>query len=241
MSSSLVHTVGLVLALALLEAVLSADNAVAIAALVSDLACPSLRQQALNRGLLAAFALRFAAILLATWVVRYPQLQMLGGLYLVWLAARHFQQQLQPDEPDALVTGAKGQTLATVIALVALTDLAFSLDSVTAAVAVTDEVWLIVLGGAMGIALLRFLAARVLVWMETWVNLQNAAYLTVLAVGLRLIARVAAPQLAPSEPLLLATMGVFFLWGFSGRWGGLNCQPSPPTPSATSSRAGNGV
>lgn len=69
MGSSLVHTVGLVLALALLEAVLCADNAAAIAALVNDLACPSLRQQALNRGLLAAFALRFAAILLATWVV----------------------------------------------------------------------------------------------------------------------------------------------------------------------------
>jgi hypothetical protein len=40
-------------------------------------------QQALNRGLLAAFALRFVAIPLATWVVRYPQpialLAHLGG------------------------------------------------------------------------------------------------------------------------------------------------------------------
>lgn len=217
MSSFLLHAAGTILALALLEAVLSADNAVAIAALVRDLEPPSLRQKALNWGLVTAFVLRFAVIVLASWVVRYSQVQMVGGLYLIWLAARHFQEQLQNDGPGETKLNRSGLPLASVIGLVALTDLAFSLDSVTAAVAVTDEVWLVVVGGAIGVAMLRFLAGWVLVWMERFVNLQNAAYLTVLAVGLRLVAKVSVPQLAPSEPMLMVMMVIFFLWGFSSK------------------------
>ena len=225
MSSFLLHATGAILALALLEAILSADNAVAIAALVRDLEPPTLRQKALNWGLVAAFILRFAVIVLTTWMVQYSQVQILGGLYLVWLAVRHFQEQLQEEEPDAAVTDHRGLSLTSVISLVALTDLAFSLDSVTAAVAVTDEVWLVVVGGAMGVAMLRFLAGWVLVWMETFVNLQNAAYLSVLTVGLRLVAKVSVPQLAPSEPMLMAMMVIFFIWGFSGK------QSPEPLPS----------
>jgi predicted tellurium resistance membrane protein TerC len=99
MSSFLLHTTGTILALALLEAVLSADNAVAVAALVQDLEHAELRSKALNWGLVAALVLRVLVILLAAWVVRYPQVQLLGGLYLLWLALRHFQQQFRSDCP----------------------------------------------------------------------------------------------------------------------------------------------
>ena len=212
----LLHGAGTLGALALLEAVLSADNAVAIAALVRDLEPAPLRTKALNWGLVAAFLLRVLLIGLALWVVRYPQVQVLGGLYLIWLAARHFQTQLNGEADDeALDPHRPRLPFAGVIGLVALTDLAFSLDSVTAAVAVTDELWLVIAGGAMGVAMLRLLAGLVMGWMERFVNLQNAAYLTVLAVGLRLTARVLVPALAPSEAAVLVMMLVFFAWGFS--------------------------
>jgi predicted tellurium resistance membrane protein TerC len=112
--------------------------------------------------------------------------------------------------------------LPNLIALIALTDLAFSLDSVTAAIAVTDRVWLVMLGGAMGIAMLRLLAGWVLVWMEKFENLQNAAYLVVMAVGFRLVSKAWAPELSPSEPTLLAMIMIFFAWGFS------RVSPLPP-------------
>jgi YkoY family integral membrane protein len=214
MSSFLLHTTGTILALALLEAVLSADNAVAIAALVQDLEPAELRSKALNWGLVAALVLRVLVIIFATWVVRYSQVQLLGGLYLLWLALRHVQEQFRADDP-ASAPNRRELNLSSLIAVIALTDLAFSLDSVTAAIAVTDRVWLVVLGGAMGIAMLRLLAGWVLVWMQKFENLQNAAYLIVMAVGLRLIAKVWAPQLCPSEPILLLTILIFFVWGFS--------------------------
>jgi YkoY family integral membrane protein len=214
MSSFLLHTTGSILALALLEAVLSADNAVAIAALVQDLEPAELRNKALNWGLVAALVLRVLVIMLAAWVVRYPQVQLLGGLYLLWLALRHFQEQFRSDASDS-APNRRELNLPNLIALIALTDLAFSLDSVTAAIAVTDRVWLVMLGGAMGIAMLRLLAGWVLVWMQKFENLQNAAYLVVMAVGLRLASKVLAPQLSPSEPMLLLAIMIFFTWGFS--------------------------
>ena len=214
MSSFLLHTTGTILALALLEAVLSADNAVAIAALVQDLEPAELRSKALNWGLVAALVLRVLVIVFAAWVVRYYQVQLLGGLYLLWLALRHFQEQFRADAPDS-APNRRELNLPNLIAVIALTDLAFSLDSVTAAIAVTDRVWLVMLGGAMGIMMLRLLAGWVLVWMQKFENLQNAAYLVVMAVGLRLIAKVWTPQLCPSEPILLLILVIFFAWGFS--------------------------
>lgn len=217
LSTVVIHGAGTVAVLGLLEAVLSADNAVALAALVRDLEPSELRQRALNWGLVMAFVLRALMITLAAWVVRFPQVQVLGGFYLIWLTLRHFQHQLDPEEGETAAASWQEHSLLKVVALVAFTDLAFSLDSVTAAVAVTNRISLVILGGAMGVLMLRFLTQWVLLWMEHFVNLQNAAYLTVLAVGLRLVASVMVPALAPPEPMVLAMMAVFFLWGFSRR------------------------
>ena len=42
-----------------------------------------------------------------------------------------------------------------------------------------------------------------------------ATYLTVLAVGLRMLAKLTLPALVPSEPVLLGLMLVLLAWGFS--------------------------
>ena len=231
-----VNAAGTVAALAVLEAVLSADNAVAIAALVKDLEPEPLRVRGLNWGLALAFVLRALMVVAAGWVVRFSAFQLVGGLYLLWLAIRHFHDQFEPPQAADSLAGAPAQTLLGVIPLVALTDLAFSLDSVTAAVAVTESLWLVVLGGAIGVILLRFLATWVLHWMQRFERLQNAAYLTVLAVGLRLVAKVAAPALAPSEAVLLVMVGCFLAWGFSK-----STAPTAELAEGDQARSGIGV
>lgn len=203
--------------LALLEAVLSADNAVALAGIVAGVQPAERRQRILNQGLLCAFVLRGLMILAAAWVIRFEAVRVLGGLYLIWLAIRHFQEQFEPTPgEDAPATGAPTGTLR-LLALIACTDLAFSVDSVSAAVAVCDNLVLVLIGGALGVAMLRFLAGWMIVWMERYEDLSNAAYLTVLAVGLRMLARSLAPALDPPQGAMLLMMGVLFAWGFSRR------------------------
>jgi YkoY family integral membrane protein len=245
LAPSLLEAGGTVASLALLEAVLSADNAVALAGIVQSVASPERRRRLMNQGLVCAFVLRGLMVLAAGWLIHLEAARLLGGAYLVWLALRHFQQEIAADAGGAgdrhdLKEKAGAGDLA-LLAMIAGTDLAFSLDSVSASVALTDALPLVVLGGGLGVLMLRFLAGWVLRWMERFTHLANAAYLTVLAVGLKLLASCLAPVLVPAPGVLLLGMAILFGWGFSQ-----TREPLPPVQAAlidgrALSSSGNGV
>jgi YkoY family integral membrane protein len=201
--------------LILLEAVLSADNAIALAAIVQGLHDPKLEQKALNWGLSLAFILRIALILTATWVLKFPLVSIVGGLYLLWLAWKYVRNRghEEPDREWQPLTPAA--SVWQVVPTLALTDLAFSLDSITTAIAVAEETWLVLLGGVMGIVALRFLAGLFIRWLETYTYLQDAGYATVVLVGMRLLLKAIHPELLPPEWVTTSVIVLLFVWGFS--------------------------
>src|SRR4051794_36194650 len=78
-----------VVALVLLEGLLSADNALVLAIMVRHL--PKQQQQrALLYGLVGAFVFRLVAILLASFVLKLWWLQAIGAAYLLYLPFKHF-------------------------------------------------------------------------------------------------------------------------------------------------------
>jgi YkoY family integral membrane protein len=235
-----------------LEAVLSADNAIALAAISRQLHDRRLQERALNLGLLLAMVFRLALILAARWVLRFWPLQLLASAYLLWLCTRHLlgwdETEDGEDEgpaaslppafppsgqaPGKLKTPAvaaprpgdphahqhhHGPAMAAVVTTLAFTDLAFSLDSISAAVAVTDRVALVMIGGVIGVIALRLTAELFIRWLEVFPRLETAGYLAVGLVGLRLLTRVSLPQLVLPEWALLVFVGGLFLWGFSLR------------------------
>jgi YkoY family integral membrane protein len=213
------NTVFILLALVALETVLSADNAVALSAFVQPLSDPKQQRQALNWGLAAAFVLRISLLFTATWVMKFWQFEFVGALYLLWLAGKYFWEQFRTAQE---MTEMERSLLSTptfwqVIPLIALTDLAFSLDSVTTAVALSDRLWLVLTGCTIGVITLRFLAGLFVRWLEQFTYLQDAAYLTVLGVGLRLLCKAVQPDIVPPDWIVLVTIGVLFAWGFSKR------------------------
>lgn len=212
-------TVFILLALIALETVLSADNAVALAAFVQPLADPKQQQQALNWGLAAAFVLRISLVFTATWVIQFWQFEFVGALYLLWLSGKYFWEQFREAEEMTPIEGDSESTPSfwRIIPLIALTDLAFSLDSVTTAVALSDRLWLVLTGCMIGIITLRFLAGLFVRWLEEFTYLQDAAYLTVLGVGLRLLCKAVQPNIVPPDWIVLAMIGLLFAWGFSRR------------------------
>jgi YkoY family integral membrane protein len=214
-----------------LEAVLSADNAIALAAISRRLHDPHRQRQALNLGLILALVFRLGLIALASWVLAFWPLQLLASAYLLWLCVRHLLGQDEEDgEEDAQVPGQlshdhahhHGASLSSIVATLALTDLAFSLDSISAAVAVTDRVPLVMAGGVIGIIALRLTAELFLGWLEIFPQLETAGYLAVGLVGLRLLLRVVLPALELPEWALLLVVTALFAWGFS-----LRADPSP--------------
>jgi predicted tellurium resistance membrane protein TerC len=255
-----------------LECVLSADNAIALAAIARQLHDPARQRQALNFGLLFALVLRLALIVAARWVLAFWPLQLLAALYLLWLAGRQllpslkavlgFQATAEMAEtagagspganldpklapraspsPGAKSPGAEspgaesglaatagsaplakasatGASLTAVVATLAFTDLAFSLDSVAAAVAVTDRLPLVIAGGVIGVIALRLTAELFIRWLDVYRHLENAGYLAVALVGLRLLLRLAYPDVELPEWSLLVAVGALFAWGFSSR------------------------
>ena len=80
----------LLLILVALEAVLSADNAVALAAIAQGLKSPEQQRTALNIGLVAAYVLRITLIFTATWFIHFWQVSLFGALYLLWLTFSYF-------------------------------------------------------------------------------------------------------------------------------------------------------
>ena len=211
-----VEVIPILVVLILLEAILSADNAIALAAIVRSLPDPKQEEWALRYGLIGAFVLRVILIFTATWVIKYWQFELAGALYLLWLSGKFFLEKSQ-DGHDTQHPVRMATELWQVVALVSLTDLAFSLDSVTAAVAVAQETWLVLIGGVAGIITLRFLAGLFIKWLEEFTHLESAGYLIVLLVGLRLFIKVFSDSLVPPEWSMLTCIGLVFLWGFSKR------------------------
>jgi YkoY family integral membrane protein len=210
-----------------LETVLSADNAIALAAIAQGLKDPKLEKRALDIGLIFAYILRMLLIFTATWVVQFWQFELAGALYLLWLVFQHFTQPKDVETSDQIPVV---NSLWRVIPVLAFTDLAFSLDSVTTAIAITQDIWLIVLGGTIGVITLRFMAGLFIRWLEEYEHLADAGYVTVALVGIRLLLKVVNDALVPPEWIMVPIILLIFIWGFSERKAIALAEPILETP-----------
>jgi YkoY family integral membrane protein len=201
-----------------LELVLSADNAIALAAVARKQKDPLKEKKALDLGIAIAFFLRVALILLAQWVLAFKPLQLLAGVYLLWLFLSHLWGKRSDSEEPSDSSGHPPSTsfTRTIVAL-ALTDLAFSVDSVAAAVAISDQLILVISGAFIGVVALRFTSGLFIRWLEIYTRLETAGYLAVALVGLKLILTLVLSGLQPPEWWTLLTVAVLMIWGFSER------------------------
>ena len=102
-----------------------------------------------------------------------------------------------------------------IILLLAVTDLAFSIDSITAAVAISDQFLLVITGAIIGVIALRFTSGLFITWIETYINLEKAGYIAVALIGIKLIGQLIFYQFVLPEYLFFLIMLCLFLWGFS--------------------------
>jgi YkoY family integral membrane protein len=202
------------LILVFIEAVLSADNAIALAAIAQGLGSKTLETKALNIGLGFAYVLRISLIITATWVQQFWQFELLGAIYLLWLVFQHFSSE---EDSDKHHHGPRFKSLWQAIPVLALTDLAFSLDSVTTAIAISQDRTLVLTGATIGIITLRFMAGLFIRWLDEFENLEDAGYITVAFVGLRLLLKVINESFVPPQWLMISAIAIILGWGFSKR------------------------
>jgi YkoY family integral membrane protein len=223
--------------LVLLEGALSIDNALVLGLLAKRL--PKEQQQkALTYGLVGAFAFRFIAVFMATLLLKWRIVKLIGGGYLVYIAVKHMFFESGEDDGEVhvsesgeptLLHEATGQPLTEAqeveeieqraplpvpaaakspktakfwptVLVIELTDIAFAVDSILAAIGVlppkpkelaTDAVhpklWVVIVGGLLGVILMRFAAVVFIKLLERFPRFATAAYVLVLVIGAKLL------------------------------------------------------
>lgn len=191
----------IVLVLVILEGLLSCDNAVVLALLVKDLP-PEQRGKALRYGILGAYVFRITALFLAVWIMTIWWIKVVGGLYLCWLALDFFRKHgaKQDEMRQVKLIFGLGAFWSTVV-WVELTDIVFSVDSIAAAVALSKHLWVLILGGLLGILAMRFAAQGFVKLLELFPRLESCAFAAVAVIGVKLLLEFPMDVLGFRHPL----------------------------------------
>lgn len=172
-----------IVSLVFLEGLLSLDNALVLAVLVRGLP-PHQRQRALTYGMAGAFGFRVLAVLLVSFLMKWWWLKFIGGAYLLYIAIKHWTSGEDYNAPDTQWVNA---SFWRVIVVVELTDIAFSADSILAAMAVSNKAWVIIVGGILGIVAMRFAATQFVKLLDRFPRLEATAYHLVALIGTKLV------------------------------------------------------
>jgi YkoY family integral membrane protein len=129
---------------------------------------------------------------MATWIISQWYLKVLGGLYLLWIAVNHFMQAhqnpLEPDDQPKKLWRIPGLTVFwSTVVMVEATDIAFSVDSIAAAVALSDKFYVLLIAGFVYILVMRFAAQGFIYLLRVFPHLETAAFLAVATIGLKLV------------------------------------------------------
>lgn len=130
----------------------------------------------------------------SAWLLKFWIFKVIGGGYLLYLAIKHF---LHREEDHAAGGGGWGRTFWGTVAAVTFADIAFSIDSILAAVALADDfparfgqngrLFIVFTGGVLGIITMRFVVRYFVLMLDRFPGLAQGAYALVAWIGLKLV------------------------------------------------------
>ncbi len=182
-----------ILVLVFLEGLLSADNALVLALMVRHL--PKQEQRRVLRyGIWGAVGFRVVAVLLSAVLMKFWIFKILGGLYLFYLALKHFLHGESGSDEGRV---GWGRTFWGTVTAVTVTDIAFSIDSILTAVAMAvdfpdrfgdfGKMSIVFAGGVLGIITMRFVVRYFIIALDHFPGLAQGAYFLVAWIGLKLV------------------------------------------------------
>ena len=154
---------GALLGIMMVNIVLSGDNAVVIAMASRNLP-PKQQKMAILWGSAGAIGLRVVLTLVAVMLLSIPYLQFLGGVLLVWIAAKLLMEDGHDDESIQA-----SDSYMSAIKTIIIADLVMSLDNTLAIAAIADgNYMLLALGLALSIPLIVFGSKLLMTIMEKY-------------------------------------------------------------------------
>lgn len=198
-----------------LELLLSADNAVALASLTKSLDSSELRTRALNIGITISLLFRIILIILSNVLLKFIIIRVFAGFYLIYL---FFSNVFLNSDVESAENGTDNNNnfrFLRVVALLSITDFAFSIDSITTAVAISDQYILIIFGAVIGVLALRFTSGIFLKLLDIFSRLENAGYVAILIIGIKLLLNTLIKESILPDFYFYILILFTFIWGFS--------------------------
>jgi len=173
------------------DMVLSGDNALVIGMAAASLS-PQLRKQAIILGMAMAAILRIVFAAGAVFLLKVPGILFFGGLLLCWVCWRFFKELRShvPQKAGEMLEvkgylGPPRRQLLNALITITIADVSMSIDNVLAVAAIArDNLYLLVFGLALAIALMAFCAALIMKLMSrypwlSWAGLFFLIYVSV--------------------------------------------------------------
>ncbi|MFD1485428.1 TerC family protein [Lacticaseibacillus baoqingensis] len=175
-----------ILTLAILECLLSVDNAVVLAAQTATLGDPKKERSALMWGLWGSYIFRFIAIGLGSYLIKFWGIKALGSAYLLYMAVHFFYEQHQPQTAHDETPVTKPHSFWGTVAAIVLLDIVFSIDSILTALALDNNPVIVLLGGMIGILAMRFVAQMMIALLARIPELLTMAYVLIGFIAIKL-------------------------------------------------------
>lgn len=170
-----------ILSIAVLELMLSVDNAIVNASLAEELP-KKLQKKAIYIGIALGALFRFLCLFVATIIIENPVIKITGAFYLLWLAYSHFFRS-KKEEYELK----RHPHFRLVIAQIALADLVFSIDNIVGAIGISSNYSYVVFGVFIGITTMIFVTPLMLRLMNTFPSLIKTAYGIIAYIGLAIL------------------------------------------------------
>lgn len=142
-----------------IDLILAGDNALVIALAVRQLA-PEQKKGAVWWGTLAAAALRLFFLAIAAYILHYPWVRAVGGLYIVYIAIKLLRDELSgiSSEKEVRASG----NMAQAVWIIVSADVAMSLDNVLAVAAVAHGNFSLLVAGIIFSVPIMIFASNIL-------------------------------------------------------------------------------
>lgn len=192
--------IGLVLTLVVLEGLLSADNALVLAVMTNKLPAHQ-QKKALFYGMWGAIIFRALVIFLWAFIADWEYLwaiKVVGALYLAYLSIKHFATKEKDKDGDGIndeFEESKVQAFfakmglsvfVTTIISVELMDIAFSVDSILAAFALSQSFYVLIAGGILGILMMRSVAGVFIKLIDRVPEMEGTAFVLILLIAIKM-------------------------------------------------------
>jgi YkoY family integral membrane protein len=174
-------TLSIIFSIAILELMLSVDNALVNASLAEELP-EKLQKKAIYIGIALGAIFRFLCLFVATIIIQNPFIKVLGALYLLWLAYAHFFRSKKEERELK-----RHPHFRVVIAQIALADLVFSIDNIVGAIGISSNYVFVVFGVFIGITTMIIITPLMLRLMHIFPSLIKTAYGIIAYIGLAIL------------------------------------------------------